>query len=285
MVKPFTGIEARDRRRAARAEVRRLELQVDLEWTTLRIVQPQIKRTQVPLHRELRRAHLRQAAGEIPTIAQGLLIVTTLTAANVFGFHLLGLTYLTWWISSGAFISAFFLFISIMTDLDHHPGLIAQDPMGFYASLFAACSELASAWGVPLARTASDWELDGTPGADHRSFLRWRALDAILTLGFSIAFAFVVGVWILVISPAQYWTNLICGAPARQVLTSSKTVWVKVTPTKQPDGTTGLSTQIVTAPRSEAPPVGARMTPLISKPVSLTAAVSAAFLLVLKFFN
>jgi hypothetical protein len=282
MLRWFFGPEATKRRADARADVRRLEYEVDLEWAVLRETKnPNIKRRQVPMHRELTRAHMRQARAESRHISLGLFAVLAVTGANVLAFHLLGSNYFAWWLDSGAVASVFFLFLATVTDLDEHPDLISQDPWGFVEALFIVCAELTAAWATTLVATAPDADLEGGPGSGHRSFLRWRTMDGAITMLFSVGLAVVLAFWILVVAPAQYWTNLICGAPARQALTSTETVWVHVRPNEGP-GTKGQHISIVTAPRNQAPPVGARMSALLTKPVSLTAALSAGVLLALK---
>src|SRR5205085_2552079 len=136
------------------------------------------------------------------------------------------------------------------------------------------------AWAIMLQPPAPDSELEGGPAHSHRSLARWRTFDGVLMLGFSIGFASVVAFWVAVVAPLQYWTNLICGAPARQAMTSSGAVWIQTATSERADGTKAVNTSIVSGPRNHALPTGARMSALITKPVSLTAAVSAAFLLV-----
>jgi hypothetical protein len=217
----------------------------------------------------------------LPFVITGLSVVLAATAANVIGFHLLGSSYLRWWVDSGSVISIVFVVLAAATDLDRHPGLISQEPWGFVATLLAACSEITLAWTTTLAPTARDDDLIGGPGSLHRSFLRWRTMDLWLTFLFTAALATFLACWVLVIAPAQYWTNLLCGAPARQALTANQTVWIQ-TKRVEVSGDAGEETAVVVASRDQTPPLGARVSTLLTKPVSLTAGLAAGTLLALK---
>ena len=283
MFRWLLGPGAEQRQLDARAEVRRLELEVELQWDVLRLANPDLRRRQVPLQRDLTRAHLRQARAEAPRVAHGLVVMLAGTGIIALTFQLLGLNYFTWWVSSGAVISVFFLFLSVTANLDEQPGLIAQDPLGFVGAVFGACSQLTGAWSIALEPTAPDRDLDGGRAAEHRSFLRWKTFDSLLTLIFTIPLMAALAFWVIVVAPAQYWTNLICGAPARQALSSSRRFWVVVTSNEGAGG--GTHTEIITAPRSEPLPAGARESALVAKPVTLTAALAAALLLVVRLLQ
>jgi hypothetical protein len=217
---------------------------------------------------------------ELPVVLQGLLILAAVSAINSLWLKALGVDYFESYLQSGFLVSLLFGVVAVAIDLDSNPNLIAAHPFHYGGGVLELYSKVYAALSNVLRPPRSDRRLAeaGLPtmGLRYRS----RTLDLALTLLFTWSFFAATVAWAVLVAPLQYWVNLVCGAPAREALASSRTLWVVRSANR---------TELLFAPKdpdefercelAKAHQQG-EMTEVgfAAKPVSFTAAISAAVL-------
>ena len=219
---------------------------------------------------------------ELPTALPGWLILAAIPAINALWLAALGVDYFEWYLQSGFLVALLFGVVAVAIRLDSHPDLIAAQPIFYLAGVLDLFSELAAALRNLFAWPRSDRALAeaGLPGMAYRFRVRTFDLALNLFFGWSCAAAFVA--WAVLVAPLQYWLNLVCGAPAREALASSQTLWVvrgakgteRLFASKNPDEFQRQRRELKEAhDRGEMTEIG-----FAEKPVSFTAAIAAAVL-------
>jgi len=106
-----------------------------------------------------------------------------------------------------------------------HPGIYAGD-------VFMLLSGVSASVGTLFGSPRSDRALakDGLQFLGRR--FRPESVDLALTWLFTLSFGAAMLAWIVLIAPLQYWVNLVCGAPAREALASSQTLWLLDSPNR-----------------------------------------------------
>ena len=89
--------------------------------------------------------------------------------------------------------------------------------------VFGVAQELVQAW--PTGATAADAHLGGTSVEMHRSWYRLPTVDSFVAGVFGLGALVLSLLWVAVVASVQYWTNLVCGAPARNALTKEEAPW------------------------------------------------------------
>lgn len=217
---------------------------------------------------------------ELPVAVQGLLIIAAISAINSVWLKALGVDYLDSYLQSGFLVALLFGIVAVAIDLDSNPNLIAAHPFGYGGGVLELLSKLYAALSNVLRPPRSDRRLAeaGLPFMGFR--YRSRTLDLALNLLFTWSFFAATVAWALLVAPLQYWVNLVCGAPAREALASSKTLWVVRSAHRtellfaHKDPNQFEEDELRKAhERGEMTEVG-----FAAKPVSFTAAISAAVL-------
>jgi hypothetical protein len=173
--------------------------------------------------RARRRAMLRF---ELPRAVAGWAFLAAVAAVNALWLGALGVDYIGLYLQEGFQVALLFGVLTVAIDLDRYPELIAAQPVIYVAAILSLCSEIFAVLGGVFEPPRSERELidEGLDFVTYR--LRLRTLDLLFNLIIGwVLFAAIVA-WALLVAPLQYWVNLICGAPARQVLASSGTLWV-----------------------------------------------------------
>ncbi len=200
-------------------------------------------------------------------VASGWLCAGIITLALVADYvifqFLLDANYVHWYVANGAELALVLTVFALAVKLDDERGLVSAHPAQYVGAWFAFFGQ-GFMWLSGLLKPGS-----GTSNPGSVPF--W---DSLVTLLFCLAWSVVAFVWLLVVAPAQYCVSLVCGAPVRMTL-STKLATVESTPRKKPrSGRTWI-------------PVGAQTLDLGSnvreKPVTATAAISAAALFGLSF--
>lgn len=185
----------------------------------------------------------------------GWSVVIGMTLFNTWFFgRWLGLSYIGWYLASGALIGLVSALIALAWgELNRHIGLISAHPLDYVASYI----QLA---GLPLSEL--DAQITSAPPArgmaDH--------FDRTLASGLAgLLFAAIV-LWIVIIVPAQYFVYLICGAPGRVFAASQRRIGAHVSERR-------LHTRVVEP--GESLPAGWWEANLASRPVTATGIFAA----------
>lgn len=141
---------------------------------------------------------------------------------------------------------------------------------------FAHLPEPGGEAGDELPEVGDELEVgDEHPRTAAKAFPRkMRFFDDLFAMIFDLAFFVVLVAWLVVIAPIQYVGNLVAGAPARLALANPNRVFVL---------NDRRVVGIATAPRDEGPK-GWEEIGLARHPVALTAAITAALLLLVSYF-
>jgi hypothetical protein len=120
---------------------------------------------------------------------------------------LLGKSYFTWYLKSGALIAlGTAIFTQVWQGLDKHTGLISLNPLHYLGSALQLV-------GLPL--IAIGTHLDSSKRTKPVI-----PIDLWLAIPFFLAAALGLLLWLILIVPIQYFVYLLCGAPARLILAS-----------------------------------------------------------------
>ena len=151
--------------------------------------------------------------GEDGEGASGWLVAAVIVLALVVDYavfrFVLGIDYIHWYVANGAKLALVLTVLSLAVKLDDEPGLISAHPAQYVGAWLAFLGP-GFMWLSNLARADS---------LTSGSVPFWDGLVAIL---FSLAWAVVAFAWMLVVVPAQYCVTLVCGAPARLTLSTSR---------------------------------------------------------------
>jgi hypothetical protein len=202
------------RRMAEQSEQTRLQLEQDRR-------QPEQARAEAP--RARRRLMLRF---ELPFALSGVGVLLAIAALNYLWRQALGVDYLESYLRDGFQVALLFTIVGYAISLDSRPGLIASHPTLYVAEVFTLFSALLGSLSALIGSPRSDLDLAraGLPFLARR--FRLGTLDLALSWLFMSLFCAAMLAWAVLIAPLQYWVNLLCGAPAREGLASSKTLWL-----------------------------------------------------------
>jgi hypothetical protein len=173
--------------------------------------------------------------------------------------QLFGLNYIHWYVNAGPIISlATAAFGAAWGGMDKNTGLVSAHPFDYVGACF---------------------QVVGLPVLVFGTFLRSDSRDHRLPLGECLAglpliLVFTVSAiaWVLLVAAPQYFVFLICGAPSRIAMTSSKSVYAHLT---------GRQVEFETKLRQDLLPEGWWDASMRDKPVTLASAFSAAMLFVI----
>ena len=189
-------------------------------------------------------------------------VIALALAANYAVFRYFGASYFHWYVANGSKLALALALFSLAIKLDDEPGLIAAHPTNYSAAWFAFFGQ-GFFWLSNVLNPES---------SESGSIPFW---DVLMTILFSLAWTAAAFAWLAVVVPAQYCVNLVCGAPVRLTLATRGDVVVERLERKKPrSGRTWIPTS---AKRIN---VGANVR---EKPVTATAAISAAALFALSF--
>jgi hypothetical protein len=114
--------------------------------------------------------------------------------------------------------------------LDSRPGLIAAHPALYVAEVFVLFTGLLESLGALFGSPRSDRTLAEAGLEFLARRFRVGTIDLVVTWLFMLSFGAALLAWAVLIAPLQYWVNLLCGAPAREALASSKTLYLAESP-------------------------------------------------------
>ncbi|HCA81863.1 MAG TPA: hypothetical protein DEP53_19195 [Bacteroidetes bacterium] len=137
-------------------------------------------------------------------IVVGLIIVLALSVLN----HWLltkwfNVTYVDWYMKNGALVGLVTALVSLAWgDVNKHVGLISAHPLIY----LGACLQLV---GLPLFVMGTHMRKNKTESRTRPPF------DSLVSIFLVTMLTSVMFVWLVVVTPIQYFVFLICGAPAR----------------------------------------------------------------------
>lgn len=191
----------------------------------------------------------------------GAIIVVAL-AVNYAVFRYFGASYFHWYVTNGSKLALALALFSLAIKLDDEPGLIAAHPASYVSAWFAFFGQ-GFFWLANILKPES---------SQSGRILFW---DDLVTILFSLVWTAVAFAWLAVVVPAQYCVSLVCGAPVRLTLAAPRDVIVERLERKKPrSGRTWIPTS------AKRVNVGLNVR---EKPVTATAAISAAALFALSF--
>jgi len=147
----------------------------------------------------------------------GLLLACTI---NFYLFkYILGLNYFEFYLKSGVVVAFSILLLELAwKDLEKNDGLVSADP----ADYIGACLQLI---GLPL--LVIGYHLDSKTNTNIANTKR--ILDSIAVMVFAILATSTLFLWLIIITPAQYFVNLFCGAPSRIINSSNALIYARFT--------------------------------------------------------
>jgi hypothetical protein len=163
---------------------------------------------------------------ELPFAVIGLVILLAIAALNYLWLRALGVDYVDSYLRDGFQVALLFTVVGYAISLDSRPGLIAPHPAIYVAAIFELFTGLLASLAALFGNPRSDRALaDAGLEILGRRF-RPRTFDLAVSWMFMLSFGSAMLAWAVLIAPLQYWVNLVCGAPAREALASSKTLWL-----------------------------------------------------------
>lgn len=224
-----------------------------------------------------RRAMLRY---ELPDALMGLAAIGAIVTINLLWLGAMGVDYVGLYLQDGFQVALLFGVVTVAINLDRYLGLIAAQPSVYVAAILSLISELSATLGNLFQRPRSDRELadDALTWLTLRS--RLRTLDFAITELFVLVFAAAMLAWILLVAPLQYFVTLVCGAPSREAVASSGTLWVlsSSSGTEYLLGTTAPSDYEKSELKKEGERGEMSQVSFAKNPVAFTQAITAAFL-------
>ncbi|MDO8715830.1 MAG: hypothetical protein Q7J73_03360 [Dehalococcoidales bacterium] len=193
----------------------------------------------------------------------GFAILILMVLLNQWLFRILfHTTYWDWYVKNGTIIGfATSLLATTWGDINKNTDLISSHPLRY----LAACSWLVA---LPFYSLGTHLRRSDDPA-------RLRApLDIFLTFPFVLIIMALLLIWVIVVTPLQYFIYLVCGAPARLYLQSEWRPVARVSKNR--------SMAVEEIPATERIPKGWWDASLFAKPVSATALMSSIFLFVLR---
>jgi len=218
---------------------------------------------------------------ELPLAVSGWVILAAAAAINSLWLAALGVDYLHSYLQSGFLVALLFGVVAVAIDLDSHPNLIVAQPLGYIRATLELVASLGAALTGLLAPPRSERALAEAGLFSMAYRFRLRTLDLALNLLFTLSFAAAMLAWAVLVAPLQYWVSLVCGAPAREALASSGTLWVVRSANRTKFWFAPKDpTEFEEEPELKEAYERGEMTEagFAKKPVSFTAAVSAALL-------
>lgn len=234
----------------------------------------------------------------------GLVFLAGMVLINEVAFRMwFDIHYLRWYLDNGALISIVFGFVTLAWgDLNKMTYLISAHPMEYLAESVAlmvlplqamaaifepgrqrwraslepkrsvselkrALHQLAITTATPPPPSPPSPPSTGREVAPTGVFV----IDFVFSLLFPLAFILTFIAWLLIVAPLQYFVCLVTGAPAREACASPARAWYRIT-------LHGI--HLEEAWKSDAVPEGATESGFSARPVTFTAAVSAAALFV-----
>lgn len=199
-------------------------------------------------------------------------------------------SYVGWYLSNGALISVLLALMSSTNDLNTNHGLISSHPFHYVAGttlMFAVVSLSGRALAgrrasLPVLSRVFMTSRHNKPAVRAYAWVRWviEATAFALSVGMMVIFMVAMWVvqasWLLFVVPLQYFVTLVCGAPARFALQSDERAWVE----RHPTDSGGTRVSLTYGSRANMPKE-ATESGWTAKPVTFTAVVSAAVLLLL----
>jgi hypothetical protein len=182
--------------------------------------------------------------------------------ANYAVFRLFEVNYFNWYVTNGSKLALALTIFSLAINLDDEPGLIAAHPTNYVSAWFTF-------FGQGFLWLANILKPNRT---ESSSIPFW---DDLVTMVFGLVWTAAAFAWLAIVVPAQYCVNLVCGAPVRLTLAASHDVIIERLERKKPR--TGRAWISRSAKRIN---VGLNVR---EKPVTATAAISAATLFALSF--
>lgn len=196
-------------------------------------------------------------------------VILALIALNQTIFHFLfKISYFEWYLKNGSLIGAIAVVITFALDVNVIADLISANPRRYVSSYFALSAIQISSFTFAASSGKRQSE-EGKGGF---------AMDLMDTLISGITLFLMMGaliLWILVITPIQYFFVLILGGPGRGFLVSSLRSIARIN-----NGTLERKEIL----RMGIKPDGWMDTSLASKPVTFTYALIALALAVIKYF-
>jgi hypothetical protein len=177
----------------------------------------------VEAHRARRRAMLRF---ELPIAVMGLVVLGALAALNYLWLGALGVDYFESYLRDGFQVALVFGVVGAAINLDSKPGLVAAHPAIYVREVFVLGGYLSGAFSALFGPQRSERALAEARLADIGYRFRLRTFDLAFSWLFMLSFGVAMLAWAVVIAPLQYWVNLVCGAPSREALASSRTLWI-----------------------------------------------------------
>ena len=190
--------------------------------------------------------------GAVAGWVSAAIIVLALVADYVIFRFLLDSDYVHWYVANGGTLALVLTVFALAVNLDDEPGLVSAHPAQYVGAWFAFFGE-GSYWLSGLIRRG-------------RAVPFW---DALVTMVFAFVWTVVEFVWLLVVVPAQYVVNLVCGAPVRMALSTGGAGSVTATPPKKTRSRLWISIP------ERSVDLGGEVR---EKPVTATAAISAVAL-------
>jgi hypothetical protein len=167
---------------------------------------------------------------ELPVALTGLAILAAVPAINALWLSALDVDYFGTYLEDGFAISLLFGVVAAAVALDSQPNLIAAHPLAYLGGVSQLLSTVSAGVTNLFERPLSERALAEAGLPYFGSRFRLRGFDLALSVLFGLVFAAGMVAWALLIAPLQYWVNLVSGAPAREALASSKTLWMVSSP-------------------------------------------------------
>lgn len=214
------------------------------------------------------------------SIALGLILAVL--GINSLVFWLLELNLWHWYLENGGVITLIFGILVIAVNLDDHPQVLAADPLGYVGALMNIGTEIFAAWSAALAFPMSDRELNGSQMSFLQSRFRLIRVDRFITILVAGITYIAFWAWLWFVGPLNYFGFLLCGAPARQALSTGREVrkTAHVRGLGSTMGAVGVDTTLLVGLRSneaETSGDGTRIS-LAARPVAYTTALLALVL-------
>jgi hypothetical protein len=215
-------------------------------------------------------------------LALSIVAVAAAPVINSLWLSALGVDYFDLYLEDGFGVVLLFGVLTFAIDLDKYPDLIAAHPIVYLASTSQLVGTVFLALPALLEGPLPEDKLRDA-GLDFLApRFRLRVLDEVLTVLALMVLLVAALAWLVLVAPLQYWVNLVCGAPAREALASSKTLWL----VKRSDGNVQLGLDSKDPDEFAAPEMkvarakGETMSEVTftSRPVTFTAAIAAAAL-------
>jgi len=168
----------------------------------------------------------------LPLAAVGLVVLLAIAAFNYLWLGALGVDYIDSYLQDGFQAALLFTIVGYAISLDTRRGLIAVHPALYAAEAFTLLSGVSASVGTLFGSPRSERALakDGLEFLGRR--FRPERVDLVVTWLFTLSFGAAMLAWMVLIAPLQYWVNLVCGAPAREALASSMTLWLLDSPNR-----------------------------------------------------